>query len=120
MRGIVMRPREADGRDETECPDGCESRRPKEWRIHFDITTLIKFRPDIKAPPGSIVAIIEMRDGRCIVVSEIIQAGDLPMDAKTHWERVYSSKRSDELSWYQVDPEPSLRLLDHVGIGPNT
>jgi hypothetical protein len=42
------------------------------------------------------------------------------MDAKTHWERVYSSKRSDELSWYQANPDPSLRLLDHVGVGPST
>jgi hypothetical protein len=42
------------------------------------------------------------------------------MDAKTHWERVYSSKRSDELSWYQANPDPSLHLLDHVGLGPNT
>lgn len=29
-----------------------------------------------------------------------------------HWDAVYSSKGVDEVSWYQQDPEPSLRLLD--------
>ena len=42
------------------------------------------------------------------------------MDTKTHWERVYSTKRSDEVSWYQSNPTPSLQLLDSAGIGPNT
>ena len=42
------------------------------------------------------------------------------MDTKTHWERVYSSKRSDEVSWYQANPAPSLRLLEIAGIGPKT
>jgi hypothetical protein len=42
------------------------------------------------------------------------------METKAHWERVYSSKRSDEVSWYQASPALSLRLLDHAGIGPNT
>jgi hypothetical protein len=42
------------------------------------------------------------------------------VDTKTHWERVYSTKRSDEVSWYQASPAPSLRLLDSAGIGPET
>lgn len=42
------------------------------------------------------------------------------MDTKTHWERVYSTKRSDEVSWYQASPVPSLRLLDRAGISADT
>jgi len=42
------------------------------------------------------------------------------VDTKTHWERVYSTNRSDEVSWYQASPAPSLRLLDSAGIGPKT
>src|SRR5487761_2422262 len=30
----------------------------------------------------------------------------------SHWERAYTSRRDDELSWYQELPETSLRLLD--------
>ena len=42
------------------------------------------------------------------------------MDMKAHWERVYSTKRCDEVSWYQGTPAPSLRLLESGGIGTNT
>jgi SAM-dependent methyltransferase len=28
-----------------------------------------------------------------------------------HWQQVYSSKRADEVSWYQRQPEVSLRLI---------
>jgi len=32
-----------------------------------------------------------------------------------HWERIYSTKSSDEVSWYQRDPSVSLRLvLEHA------
>ena len=42
------------------------------------------------------------------------------MDTKTHWERVYSTKAGDEVSWYQATPTTSLRLLDAAGIAPGT
>lgn len=42
------------------------------------------------------------------------------MDTKTHWERVYSTKASDEVSWYQASPVSSLRLLDSAGIDADT
>lgn len=42
------------------------------------------------------------------------------METKAHWERVYSTNRSDEVSWHQATPAPSLRLLDSAGISPNT
>ncbi len=50
----------------------------------------------------------------------IAVTGESLMDTKAHWERVYSTKHSDEVSWYQANPAPSLQLLDKAGIGPNT
>ena len=37
------------------------------------------------------------------------------MDTKTHWEQVYSTKCSHEVSWYQARPGTSLQLLDRAG-----
>lgn len=31
---------------------------------------------------------------------------------KAHWENVYSTKRENEVSWFQEDPAPSLELID--------
>lgn len=36
-----------------------------------------------------------------------------------HWERVYRSKRSEELSWFQPRPETSLALIKLAGCGPS-
>lgn len=30
---------------------------------------------------------------------------------KSHWETVYTTKREDEVSWFQQDPAPSLELI---------
>ena len=38
-------------------------------------------------------------------------------DRKQHWERVYTSKSSLEVSWYQAEPRLSLELIEHSGIG---
>lgn len=38
------------------------------------------------------------------------------MDRKTHWDRVYTTKASDEVSWYQPEPTTSLRLLEKAGL----
>ena len=38
------------------------------------------------------------------------------MDRRAHWERVYASHRSSEVSWYQPEPEPSLRQLRQAGL----
>ncbi len=37
-----------------------------------------------------------------------------------HWEHVYATKQSDEVSWFQREPAPSLRLLEEAGLGPAT
>jgi SAM-dependent methyltransferase len=33
------------------------------------------------------------------------------MDARTHWEHVYGSKKPSEVSWFQARPERSLRFI---------
>ena len=42
------------------------------------------------------------------------------MDRKQHWERVYRTKASGEVSWFQAEPVVSLRLLDAAGLGRGT
>ena len=36
------------------------------------------------------------------------------MDAEGHWNRVYGSKRPDEVSWYQTSPEESMRFIQRL------
>jgi 2-polyprenyl-3-methyl-5-hydroxy-6-metoxy-1,4-benzoquinol methylase len=36
-------------------------------------------------------------------------------DRKDHWTKVYRDKESDAVSWYQPNPEPSLRALERAG-----
>ena len=38
------------------------------------------------------------------------------MQSKAHWERVYSSKATDAVSWFQVHAETSLRLIKETGL----
>ncbi|HVS61509.1 MAG TPA: class I SAM-dependent methyltransferase [Gemmatimonadaceae bacterium] len=42
------------------------------------------------------------------------------MDRKAHWERVYATKRSTEMSWYQQQPARSLELLAQTGLAPDS
>ncbi len=39
------------------------------------------------------------------------------MDVGSHWENVWSSKREDEVSWFEPYPELSLGLVDEVLAG---
>ena len=36
------------------------------------------------------------------------------MDRKQHWENVYRTKRPSEVSWYQVEADVSVRLIQEV------
>jgi fatty-acid desaturase len=38
------------------------------------------------------------------------------MDRKNHWEHVYTTRASDQVSWFQADPAMSLALLEQVGL----
>ena len=40
------------------------------------------------------------------------------MDQKAHWENVYTSKQSHEVSWYEPDPRMSLELIRSVAPQP--
>ena len=39
---------------------------------------------------------------------------------KVHWERIYETKAPDEMSWFQVEPVLSLRLIESAGATPST
>ncbi len=41
------------------------------------------------------------------------------MNRKTHWDKIYASKKSGEVSWYQPRLEKSLELIRATGIGKN-
>lgn len=41
------------------------------------------------------------------------------MDAKSHWEKVYTTKTSTEVSWYQTQPQKSLEIIKGTGITQN-
>ncbi|MBL8488083.1 MAG: class I SAM-dependent methyltransferase [Rhodocyclaceae bacterium] len=36
-----------------------------------------------------------------------------------HWEQVYATRNADEVSWYQVRPDTSLRLIERLGVDRN-
>ena len=39
------------------------------------------------------------------------------MDRKQHWERVYSLKSAQEVSWYQAQPDTSLTMIRRAAAG---
>ena len=42
------------------------------------------------------------------------------MTRQGHWNRVYETNATAEMSWYQPDPVLSLRLIDAAGFTPST
>jgi SAM-dependent methyltransferase len=38
------------------------------------------------------------------------------VDRKAHWDDVYRSKSTENLTWYQARPETSLRLIESAGL----
>lgn len=41
-------------------------------------------------------------------------------ERQEHWTRVYEEKDPTSVSWYQSEPEPSLRALDRMGAQPSS
>ena len=39
-----------------------------------------------------------------------------PVDAAEHWDHIYRSRTSDQLSWTQAEPVMSLRLIEQLPI----
>jgi len=52
---------------------------------------------------------------RRTLVSGFVHNREVTQPPETHWDDVYSSKRVDEVSWYQSEPEQSLRRITSVG-----
>ena len=42
------------------------------------------------------------------------------MDRKQHWDRVFTSKGEQEVSWFEALPVVSLRLMEAAGLGLDT
>ena len=42
------------------------------------------------------------------------------MDRKEHWQRVYTTKEPNAVSWYQAAPTVSARLLEAAGLSDHT
>jgi len=40
-----------------------------------------------------------------------------PMNRSDHWNQVYQTKASDDVSWYQSRPAASLKLIEATGVG---
>ena len=51
--------------------------------------------------------------------SHVSETGD-EMDTRAHWEKVFATKQSTEVSWYQAIPVRSIELLRDAGANPNT
>ena len=49
-----------------------------------------------------------------------VDAQVILMDRKSHWENVYNTRASDQVSWFQVVPTTSLALLEQVGLTAKT
>ncbi len=37
-----------------------------------------------------------------------------------HWQRVYSTRPSDQVSWFQPDPAASLQMIEQAGLAAST
>lgn len=44
----------------------------------------------------------------------------MTLKRQDHWSRVYEEKAPSSVSWYQAEPEPSLRALDRFGARPSS
>jgi hypothetical protein len=42
------------------------------------------------------------------------------MDRKAHWQRVYTTKATDAVSWFQHAPTVATQLFDAAGLTPYT
>jgi 2-polyprenyl-3-methyl-5-hydroxy-6-metoxy-1,4-benzoquinol methylase len=41
------------------------------------------------------------------------------MDNRSHWEKVYTTKKLNEVSWYQPVPQVSLDFINELGVSKN-
>jgi SAM-dependent methyltransferase len=55
-----------------------------------------------------------------IIQSTILSGFMKDANRKSHWESVYTTKRENEVSWFQEDPAPSLELIGLARPTPET
>lgn len=61
-----------------------------------------------------------LRDRAAAPISHSGQSEGASMtDQNAHWDRVYTEKRAEEVSWRQDEPELSLKLIRRTGIAPD-
>ena len=39
---------------------------------------------------------------------------------KQHWDRVFTTKEPEQVSWFQAEPTVSLQLLESGGLSPSS
>jgi uridine phosphorylase len=42
------------------------------------------------------------------------------MDRKAHWQQVFTTKREQDVSWFEMLPAMSLQMMESAGLGPDT
>ena len=42
------------------------------------------------------------------------------MDVRMHWEKIYTTKAPDQVSWYRLHLETSLALIKRSAVGPSS
>jgi hypothetical protein len=42
------------------------------------------------------------------------------MDRHQHWDRVFTNKAADDVSWFEALPETSIRMLEASGLDVDT
>src|SRR3989304_5557559 len=48
--------------------------------------------------------------------SKTKQKSDTTLDSKSHWENIYKTKASTQVSWYQLHLQMSLQLIERTGV----
>ena len=51
-----------------------------------------------------------------IYASKNKQKSDITLDSKSHWENIYKTKASTQVSWYKEHLQISLQLIERTGI----
>jgi hypothetical protein len=49
-----------------------------------------------------------------------LSSDGVSMNRRSHWQRVYTSKASTDVSWFQPGPTVSTELLNTAGLQPHT
>ena len=42
------------------------------------------------------------------------------MDRKEHWQKVFTTKGEQDVSWFEALPAMSLQMMESAGLGPET